>query len=328
MKLRLLSRADVERLLTWPEAIRLQGEAFGLLSAGEAVNPVKTLIASRQPDAEVLFMPALLKGGRGFGLKYVSDFHGNAALGLPHLQALVLLLDGQTGAPAAILEGRHLTNVRTGAGAGLATQLLARRDAAVVAVFGAGEVAGPCLVAVCHVRPVRKVWVCSRSEAPARVFIERMRAEGAPVPADIAFTADRRRAVAEADVLVVGTNAKAAVFDGRDLRPGTHVNSLGNSTGRELDAETVRRSKVFMDSRDGCLAYSRDILEPIREGAIRAEDLYGELGEVVIGRKPGRTDEREITLFKSLGVAVQDLVTAQHVLREAQRRGIGIEVDL
>ncbi len=273
-------------------------------------------------------MPALLKGGRGFGLKYVSDFRGNAARGLPHLQAMVLLLDGQTGAPAAILEGRHLTNVRTGAGAGLATQHLARRDAAAVAVFGAGEVAGPSLIAVCHVRPVRKVWVCSRTEARARAFIERVRAQGPPVPSDIEFTTDRRRAVGEADILVVGTNARAAVFDGRDLRPGTHVNSLGNSTGRELDAETVRRSKVFLDSRDGCLAHSRDIREPIRDGAIRAEDLYAELGEVVIGKKPGRVDEREITLFKSLGVAVQDLVTAQHVLREAERRGIGTEVEL
>lgn len=328
MRLRLLARSDVERLVTWPDAIRLQAEAFALLSAGEAVNPVKTLIATEQPDAEILFMPALLKGGRGFGLKYVSDFHGNPALGLPHLQALVLLLDGRTGTPIALLEGRHLTDVRTGASAGLATQVLARPGAEVVTVFGAGGVAGSSLVAVCHVRPVRRVWVCSRTEARARAFIERMRAEGAPVPADIEFTTDRRRAVAEADVLVVGTNAKAAVFDGRDLRPGTHVNSLGNSTGRELDAETVRRSKVLMDSREGCLAYSRDILEPIREGAIRAEDLYGELGEVVIGKKPGRVDEQEITLFKSLGVAVQDLVTAQHVLREAERRGIGTEVEL
>jgi len=328
MKVRLLSRSDVERLLPWPEAIRLQGEAFELLSAGEAVNPLKTLIATEHPDAEILFMPALLKGGRGFGLKYVSDFHGNPSLGLPHLQALVLLLDGRTGTPTAILEGRHLTDVRTGASAGLATQILARRDAAVVTVFGAGAVAGSSLSAVCHVRAVRKVWVCSRTETRALAFIQRMRAAGPPVPADVEFTTDRQRAVREADILVVGTNARVPVFDGRDLRPGTHVNSLGNSMGRELDGETVRRSKVLMDSRDGCLAYSRDILEPIREGALRAEDLHGELGEVLLGRKPGRVHDQEITLFKSLGVAIQDLVTAQHVLREAERRGIGTEVEL
>lgn len=328
MKVRLLSRSDVERLLTWPDAIRLQGEAFGLLSAGEAVNPVKTLIATQQPAAEILFMPALLKGGRGFGLKYVSDFHGNSALGLPHLQALVLLLDGNTGTPTAILEGGHLTDMRTGASAGLATQLLARPDAAVVTVFGAGAVAGPSLMAVCHVRPVRKVWVCSRTEARAHAFIERMRAGGPPVPTDIEFTQDRGRAVRVAHILVVGTNAKAAVFDGHDLRPGAHINSLGNSTGRELDGETLRRSKVLMDSREGCLAHSRDILEAVREGAIRPEDLYGELGEVVIGKKPGRVNDQEITLFKSLGVAIQDLVTAQHVLREAERLAIGTEVEL
>ncbi len=328
MKVRLLSRSDVERLLTWPEAIRLQGDAFGLLSADEAVNPVKTLIATQQPEAEILFMPALLKGGRGFGLKYVSDFHGNPAQGLPHLQALVLLLDGHTGMPTAILEGRHLTEMRTGASAGLATQVLARPEAEVVTVFGAGAMAGPSLVAVCHVRRARKVWVCSRTEPRARAFIERMRAAGPPVPPDITYTSDRHLAVREADILVVATNARAPVLDGRDLRPGTHINSLGNSTGRELDGETVRRSKVLMDSREGCLAYSRDILEPIREGAIRPEDLYGELGEVVMGKKPGRVNDQEITLFKSLGVAIQDLVTAQHVLREAERRGIGTEAEL
>ena len=328
MRVRLLSRSDVQRLLTWPDAIRLQGEAFGLLSAGEAVNPLKTVIVTERPDAEILFMPALLKGGRGFGLKYVSDFRGNPAMGLPHLQALVLLLDGRTGTPTAILEARHLTDVRTGASAGIATQVLARAEAEVVTVFGAGAVAGPALVAVCHVRRVRKVWVCGRTEARARAFIERMRGEGPPVPADIEFAGDRRRAVREADIVVAGTNAKAAVFDGRDLRPGTHVNSLGNSTGRELDAETVRRSKVLMDSREGCLAYSRDILEAIREGTIRQENLYGELGEVLIGRKPGRVNDREITLFKSLGVAIQDLITAQHVLREAERRRIGTDFDL
>lgn len=328
MKIRFLSRADVAQALAWPDAIRLQGEAFGLLSAGEVMNPVKTLITTEDPAAEVLFMPALLKGGRGFGLKYVSDFRGNPALGLPHLQSLVLLLDGRTGAPAAILEGRHLTNVRTGASAGVATQLLARRDASVVTVFGAGEVAGPAFEAVCHVREVRKAWVVGRTAPRASRFVEAMRAKGGRIPEEIEATTDRSLAVREADILVLGTNAKAPVFDGHDLRPGTHVNSLGNSTGRELDAETVRRSKVLMDSREGCLAYSRDLLEAIQAGAIRPEDLYGELGEVVNGKKPGRVDAREITLFKSLGVAVQDLVTAQHVLREAERRRIGIEVDL
>jgi ornithine cyclodeaminase/alanine dehydrogenase-like protein (mu-crystallin family) len=159
-----------------------------------------------------------------------------------------------------------VTDFRTGACAGLSTQLLARDNSKVVTIFGAGETARPCLEAVCHVRDIEKVWVASRTESRARHFVEDLKTLGGRIPKDIELTQDRRMAVREADIIVAATNAPEPVFDGRDIRPGTHINSVGNVNGRELDSETIRRSRVLMDSREGCLAYARDIYLPIEEG--------------------------------------------------------------
>lgn len=326
-QIRILSRRDVQDLLAWDDVIRLQAEAFVLFSGGQVVMPVKTLVQTDRPKAHMLFMPALIAGAKGFGVKYVADFHENQDVGLPHLLAAVLLMDGETGVPVALLEGAYLTDMRTGASAGLAAQLLAREDARTVAVFGAGGTARPSLEAVCHVRTIERVWVVGRTESRARRFVEDMRAKGGRVPRDVVFTTDRHVAVREADIIIAATNSPEPVFDGRDLRPGTHISSVGNVTGRELDGETVRRARVLLDSREGCLKQARDIYLPIQEGSVPVEHLQDELGQVVLGERPRRQNREEITLFKSLGIAIQDLVTGLHVLREAERLGVGTLVD-
>jgi ornithine cyclodeaminase/alanine dehydrogenase len=289
--------------------------------------PVKTLLVTERPKAHMLFMPALIGGAKGFGVKYVADFHDNRDKGLPHLVSAVLLMDGETGRPVALLEGAYLTDMRTGASAGLAARLLAREDARVVAVFGAGGTARPSLEAVCHVRAIEKVLVVGRTETRLQRFVEEMRAHGGRVPRAIEATKDRRRAVREADIIIAATNSPEPVFDGRDLRPGTHISSVGNVTGRELDGETIRRARVLLDSREGCLQQARDIYLPIQEGLVPHEQLQDELGQVVLGERPGRQNREEITLFKSLGIAIQDLVTGLHVLREAERLRKGTLVD-
>ena len=325
--IRVLARRDVQEILTWGDVIRLQAEAFALFSSGRVVMPVKTLLQTERPQAHILFMPALIAGAQAFGVKYVADFHENPEKGLPHLVSAVLLMDAETGRPVALLEGSYLTDMRTGASAGLAAELLAREDAAVVTVFGAGGIARPSLEAVCHVRAIRKVWVVGRTEARARRFVQEMRARGGRLPEDMELTTDRRRAVREEDIIIGATNSPEPVFDGRDLRPGTHISSVGNVTGRELDAETVRRARVLLDSREGCLKQARDIYLPVQEGIVPSAHVQGELGQVVLGQRPRRQSREEITLFKSLGVAVQDLVTGLHVLREAERQGRGVLVD-
>jgi ornithine cyclodeaminase len=236
-------------------------------------------------------------------------------------------MDGETGRPVALLEGAYLTDMRTGASAGLAAQLLAREDARVVAVFGAGGTARPSLQAVCHVRAIEKVWVVGRSQARLQRFVEEMRAQGGGVPRDIEATTDRSMAVRAADIVIAATNSPEPVFDGHDIRPGTHIASVGNVTGRELDGETIRRARVLLDSREGCLKQARDIYLPIQEGVVPPEHLQDELGQVVLGQRPRRQNPEEITLFKSLGIAVQDLVSGLHVLREAERLGKGTLVD-
>ncbi len=325
--LRILSRRDVQEILTWDDVIRLQAEAFALFSGGQVVMPVKTLLQTDRPKGHMLFMPALIAGAKGFGVKYVADFHENLDKGLPHLLSALLLMDGETGQPVALLEGAYLTDMRTGASAGLAAQLLARDDARVVAVFGAGGTARPSLEAVCHARGIQKVWVVGRSESRARRFVEEMRANGGRIARDVEFTTDRRMAVREADIIIAATNSPEPVFDGHDLRPGTHINSVGNVTGRELDGETIRRARVLLDSREGCVKQARDIYLPIKEGIVPEVHLQDELGQVVLGQRPRRQNREEITLFKSLGIAIQDLVTGLHVLREAERLGKGTLVD-
>jgi ornithine cyclodeaminase/alanine dehydrogenase-like protein (mu-crystallin family) len=326
-KLRVLSRRDVQDLLTWDDAIRLQAEAFALFSGGQVVMPVKTLLQTERPKAHMLFMPALIAGAKGFGVKYVADFHENLERGLPHLLSAVLLMDGETGRPVALLEGAYLTDMRTGASAGLAAQLLARGDATAVTVFGAGGTARPSLEAVCHVRDIERVWVVGRSADRLRRFVEEMRGTGRRVPPRIEATTDRRTAVHEADIIIAATNSPEPVFDGCDLRAGTHISSVGNVTGRELDTETIRRARVLLDSREGCLKQARDIYLPLQEGAVPPEHLQDEIGQVVLGERPRRRNRDEITLFKSLGIAIQDLVTGLHVLREAERLGRGVLVD-
>jgi len=325
--IRVLARRDVQEILTWEDVIRLQAEAFALFSGGQAVMPVKTLLQTERPKAHMLFMPALVAGAKGFGVKYVGDFHENLGRGLPHLVSAILLMDGETGRPVALLEGSYLTDMRTGASAGLAGQLLAREDAAAVTVFGAGGIARPSLEAVCHVRAIQKVWVVGRTEARARRFVEEVRGKGGRVPGKIELTTDRRLAVQEADIIIAATNSPEPVFEGRDLRPGTHISSVGNVTGRELDGETIRRSRVLLDSREGCLKQARDIYLPVREGVVPPAHVQDELGQVVLGERPGRQNREEITLFKSLGIAIQDVVTGLHVLREAERLGRGVMVD-
>jgi ornithine cyclodeaminase/alanine dehydrogenase-like protein (mu-crystallin family) len=326
-QIRILSKGDVEAILTWEDTIRLQGEAFALLSSDQIQMPVKTLMQTESPKSHMLFMPTLINDARGFGVKYVADFHDNLPKGLPHLMSAVLLMDGETGQPSALMEGAYLTNARTGGSAGIATQLLAREDSRVVSVFGAGGTAGPCLEAVCHVRDIEKVWVVGRTESRARQFVQDMKALGGRVPNEIELTKDRGLAAREADIVIAATNSPEPVFEGGDLRPGTHINSVGNVTGRELDGETIRRSRVLMDSREGCLAYARDIYLPIEDGIVFKEHLQDEIGQVVLGERPARQDSREITLFKSLGIAIQDIVTGFHVLREAERMGKGVLLD-
>jgi ornithine cyclodeaminase len=270
-------------------------------------------------------MPA--RAGSGLGAKIVSVFPKNTARGLPTVHGVLILLEARTGRPAALMDATYLTALRTGAASGVATDLLALPGARTAAVLGTGAQAATQVLAACAVRPIARVRVFSRDSSHVAAFLARMQSE---VPAALVAAASAAEAVRDADVVCTATTSATPVFDGRDLKPGTHVNGVGSYTPQmqEVDTEVVRRAgRVFVDCRAAALAEAGDVLIPLRQGVIREADLV-ELGAVAAGRHPGRTALEAVTFFKSVGVAVQDVAAGAEVLRRAREMNLGTEVEL
>jgi ornithine cyclodeaminase len=328
MQLTVLSGADVRRCVDMREAIGLMSDAFGALSAGEASVPVRTRIEAER--GSTLFMPAYLPGSQALGAKVVSIFPANVEVGIPALHAAIVAVDPATGAPAALMPGEWITALRTGAASGLATRLLAREDAASLAVFGAGAQARTQIEAVRAVRAIEEVCVVSRSGASAEALAEDLRSGVAGDPLPARAVASPEEALAGADIVVAATDSSTPVFPGGAVQEGTHVNGVGSYTTemREVDTELVRRATVFVDDRAAALAEAGDVVGPMRDGAVGSDVIVAELGELVRGGHAGRRTAEEITFFKSVGVAVQDVVVAGHVLERAKALGLGSVLDL
>ena len=327
MQLRLFSADDVRRALPMAEAIAAVKAGYVQLSAGRAQIPLRAHLGVGEGDSTLVMPFYAPDEGGALGLKVVSIFDSNPPRGLPLIHALVLVLDMATGAPLALLEGSSLTAIRTGAASGAATDALARPDARVVALFGSGVQARRQLEAVCTVRPIERVYLYSLGGAEQ--FAAEMAGFG-PIPADIVIAASPRAALTEADIVCTATTSRTPVFDGRDLRPGAHVNGIGSFTPemQEIDAATVRRARVVVDSRAAALAEAGDLLIPLHAGEIDLDHISTELGEVLAGTKPGRTSAEQITFFKSVGVAVQDAMAAGLVVRHGAALGLGTVVSL
>ena len=321
MSFRILTASDVRAALTMPDAIAAMRVAFGEFSAGRAVVPLRSRLASSQ--GVTLVMPALMAEKGALGVKIVSIFEKNLAQGLPTVTAAVLVLDPANGVPLAVMDGTGMTALRTGAAGGLAADLLARKDAAVMALFGAGVQARTQLAAVRAVRDITRVNLVDPDEKAAMALMAEVAAsQNAPA---ITYFNDVNDAVAEADIVAAATTSRKPVFDGRRLRPGTHVTGVGSFTPemQEIDAETIRRARVVVDSREACAAEAGDL---IVVGAL--DRIDAEIGEIVNGAYPGREDDEQITYFKSVGLAVQDAAAAAAVLDAAQAKGLGAVVEL
>jgi alanine dehydrogenase len=330
MKLRILSSADVRQAVSMAEAIQAVREAYVQLSAGEAVVPLRTPVEVKKRDAVTLFMPAYLAANDAMGAKIVSVFPGNPAQGLPLIHAVVIVVDAETGRPAALMDGTYLTALRTGAASGVATDLLARPDARLAAIFGAGAQARTQLEAVCTVRTIERVWVYDAAPGVAAAYVEDMARRGQPIPANIAVAESPAQAVRQADVICTATTSSTPVFDDADLKPGVHINGIGAYTPgmQEVPAATVARARVIVDSRAASLAEAGDLIIPLAAGLITEADIHGEIGEVAAGQIPARESADEVTFFKSVGVAVQDVAVSSLVLRRAAELGLGVEVEL
>ncbi len=321
----LLTRQDVEELLTMAEAMAAVEEAFRQHALGNVLMPLRTTI--RVHGGVNLGMPAYIGGAMdALGLKVVSVYGGNPARGLPAVIATVLLNDPRSGALLAVMDGTWLTAMRTGAVSGVASKYLARTDASVVLVLGAGVQAQTQLEAVCQARPIHRAYVHDLNAAAGRAYAEKMAAR---LGLEVLPTDAPQAAMAQADIVVTATSAHEPVFPADWLHPGLHINAIGAHapTHRELDGETVRRAFCIADDRQACLAEAGDFLIPIREGLITEAHIQGDLGQVISGQV-GRTSEEQITLFKSVGLALQDVSVAARVYALAQEQGVGQELPL
>jgi ornithine cyclodeaminase len=276
-------------------------------------------------------MPGALLGEAGeeplLGLKVITVFPGNHAHGLESHLGVVMLFEGEHGRPVALLEAAAVTAIRTAAVSALATRLLAPPAAGDLAILGAGVQARSHLAALREVRPIRRLRVWSRNGENARRFAAEV-AERDGLEAVASPSA--QEAVASADLICTVTSAREPVLAGEWLSPGAHVNAVGACTpaARELDSAAVARARLFVDRRESALNEAGDLLIPLREGTVGEDHIRGELGDLLLGRIEGRRDAAEVTLFKSLGLAVEDLAAARHVYRKALAAGRGVALEL
>ena len=312
------------------DAIAAVAEGYRQLALGNVTMPqrVATLVAPH--NGIHLSMPAFVGGSEGgtLAIKIVTVFSDNPArYGEPTIQGVVLLHDARTGGPLALMDAEHLTAMRTGAASGVATRALARPDARRALILGSGVQAATQLQAVCSVRPIESASVYSLNVEGDLAFAERMSARlGIPVQR----AADLRAALQSADVICTATNSSTPLFDGAWLPPGVHINGIGSYTRtmRELDTTTIVRSRLFVDGRTAAQSEAGDVLIPLAEGAIGEAHVLGEIGAVLLGQVAGRTSPQEVTVFKSVGMAVQDAMVAPLVYRRAVEAGLGQQVTL
>ena len=327
MKMLVISHSQVKNLLPMDECIDIMAETLTALARGQAFQPLRMTVRPPEAAGIMVVMPSYMAGAHpAYGLKAVCVFPGNPAKGKDAHQGTVMIFSAETGEPKAVMNASAITAIRTAAVSGVATRLLARPDAADLAIIGAGVQARPHLEAITCVRPIQRVRVADCDFNRARAFVDEMRTS---VSATIEIAKNIELAVREADVIVTVTTSREPVLKREWIAPGAHINAVGASmpTTREIDTETIKAASLFVDRRESTLNESGDYLLAMREGAIGPDHIKAEIGEVLTGAKPGRTSDGEITVFKSLGLAVEDLASAEYIFRKAQQAGIGAWVE-
>ena len=327
MRVLVASHIDVARWLPMPACIEAMASAFTSLAAGDVVLPLRQVVHLPGTPNALFLMPAADRAIGAIGAKALTVFPGNVAGGIPSHQGVVLLFDATDGRLTAILDAGAITAIRTAAVSGLATRLLANADAGDLAILGAGVQARTHLAAMCAVRPVRRVRVWSHQRARADAFAhEAAASHGMAIEA----CESARSAVAGADIICTVTAAATPVLAGADIATGAHINAVGASspTTRELDSAAVAMARLFVDRRESALAESGDVVIARAEGAITDAHIRGELAELVTGAVRGRARHQDVTLFKSLGLAIEDLAAAHLVYERAVASGAGTWIEL
>ena len=326
----LLNRREVENLLDLDALIDALGLAMAELSAGGVSMPARIISTVERPRGLLAAMPVYLGSTGTLSTKLVSVFPENEPRGVPSHQAVIVVFDAATGSPHALMDGTFITAARTAAGSALSTRLLAREDSNLLLIIGTGVQARMHARAIPRVRPIREIRVLGRNPKKAADLAARIAQEQG-----IRATACDwvEQTFSGAHIISATTHAARPVVKGEWLQPGTHVTSVGlNADGCEVDSNAVMRSLVVVESREAALASNaggaNDLKWPIRDGMMGESHIHAEIGEIISGAKPGRTSADQITLYKSVGVAVQDAVAAHLVLKEAEQHGVGQEFEI
>lgn len=332
--MRVLTAGQLRELVPMKVAVELMKQAFALYSAGETRSPLRTPVEAPDGSGVSLYMPAYVpatsSAPAASGAKVVSVYPGNSDAGLPTINAIVILLDPTTGVPEGLIEGAAMTALRTGAVSGAATDVMARADSTTLGIIGAGAQGVTQAAAVCAVRRIREIRVFDVNQTQLESFAERLSAWAPEVTATTVAARSAREVVEGADVVCTATTSSTPVFDDAWVGPGTHINAVGAFTPemQEIPTELLLRARVVVDSVEAVLHEAGDFILPIERGELDRDAVFVELGNVVSGQLPGRESDEEVTFFKSVGNAIQDMIVAGRAVQEAKARNVGQVVDL
>ena len=322
-----ISENEVKDLLDLDELIAALEQAHVQFSAGRVVMPVRLVVPLPEIQGRISAMPAFMSEGQALGIKIISYFRDNPKQGLPPILATISLYSADTGKLLVLMDGVYITAIRTACASAVATKALARAETPVLGILGAGTQARTHIRAVSRVRSVERVLIWSPSKVNAIYVREELEDElGLPIQPQESAEA----VVRGADILTAVTDSAEPVLDAGWLKPGVHINAVGSHRpdAREMGSDTVKRATVVVDSLDAVNTECGDILLALKEGAITPDHVRGEIGEVLAGAKPGRTGADEITMYKSVGIAAQDVAAASLVYRRALEKGAGTEVEM
>jgi len=322
-----LGKDDLKELLNMREAIELVEKGFLQLHQQKVEMPARSVLSGPFYDGSLLYMPVLIKDESPlFVTKIITVYPRNQELfGQAALNGFLVLFDAKDGLPLAIMDASFLTAIRTGAAGGVALKYLARRESRVATLFGVGPQGRTQLEAACTVLNLEKCFVISNQDPREENFAQEMAER---LGLNIIITEDKKTAIRSSDLIVAATTSRVPLFDGSWLRPGTHITAIGSFKPevRELDSETIKRSKVFVDNLAAAREEAGDLIIPIQEGIITWEKVAAEIGEVIAGDKKGRENPEEITVFKSVGLAVQDAIVARGVYLKARKLNSGLKL--
>lgn len=309
-----------------PEAVKAMEEAFAGLSAGESYVPQRYVTTVANGALHMLLKPASVDSEKKAAIKILTQKEQGTVHGIPAIVGIVLLLDTETGEILSIMDGEYLTALRTGAASGLATKYFARRNAKTAAIFGCGAQGKTQLEAISSVREISKVWIFDTQQQAAKIFKTEMQ-QKLNINIQIASS---NAVLQECDVICTATNAQTPLFSLQEISEGVHINAIGSfkPNMQEIDPFLLKKARIYVDQKEPCLAESGDLIKPINDGLFSASHIYGEIGEFALNRIEGRKSENEITVFKSVGVAIQDFVVANKIYEKSLDGSFGQPVNL